>query len=119
MAISAGQLSQQDATDILRVLADGSDVNATIVKQLVAEYVRDLDSRPQAGGPIVDPHPPGARHNASEAVRRVARLHRSVEQLRVVLRSSLDPEERQAVRAALQEVQSNLTALLTEVAGPS
>ncbi|GAC1540770.1 MAG: hypothetical protein NVS2B7_13150 [Herpetosiphon sp.] len=115
MAVSANQLSQQDAADILQVLSEGPDVNATIVKHLVAEYIRQLNIAVPALSEQKNSTTKFTQHNDKDIIRRITRLSHTIEQLRAGLGPSVDPRDRQSLRDALHELQRNLTTLLLEL----
>lgn len=84
MAINAGELDREAATDMLRALAEAPEVNATVVAALVNAY-RDstLQISSATGQQAIERDITGApRESPSELVQRLARLRRSADQLR-------------------------------------
>jgi hypothetical protein len=116
MAISAGDLQPEDATDMLRALAEAPEVNAPIVAALVEGHrARSAASRP---GPNREAPPRTGRtlHNEeSDILQRMARARRAVDQLRNRLGVVEDPNVRQVWQDEAQRLRESLEALLAEL----
>ncbi|HEX6287917.1 MAG TPA: ParB N-terminal domain-containing protein [Herpetosiphonaceae bacterium] len=117
MALNAGQLSAEEATDMLRVLAETPDVTTTVVNALIEAY-RQRPVGETADISEEEPASPGPkmRHTAErDVVQRLARMRRNVEQLRHQMRRSTDPSNRQAWRAEVEALRKSLDELLEQL----
>ena len=116
MAISAGELQPEDATAMLRALAEAPEVNAPVVAALVERHrTKAATSRP---APTVETSPSAPRdvHNdESDLLQRMARARRAVDQLRSRLAAVENLDARSAWQEEAQRLRESLEALLTEL----
>jgi ParB/RepB/Spo0J family partition protein len=116
MAINANEMTQQDATDMLRVLADEPEVNATVVAALVRGYREQASNTDAERDDPEATQTPSTRHNKSAQIeQRMARLRRGIEQLRAQLATVDDPAMRQVWQAEAEQLRASLTELLNEI----
>ena len=117
MAINAGTLAGDDATDMLRALAEAPEVNATVVSALVDGY------RMHATGPShVQRHDEEAAMPISRAeqvhsdiAQRLNRLRRASELLRKRLSSVEDPALRRSWEREAAQLRRSLEILIEEL----
>lgn len=116
MAISAGKIDQDAATDILRGLTHAAEVSAPIVSAAVEDYRRHAgqatEATGQTDGTTASPAPAANRDESLDIARQIGQMRRRVE--RVGRQASLlgDSAARQAVRAAAEELRRSLDTLL-------
>ena len=119
MAINAGEIDQDTATDLLRELATTGEVTSSFVADIVEAY-NQQHTRPSE--PMTASHrhdgggssaPPRAR---ADIVRTVARMRRSVAQVQRQVPSVADDATRTALRQEIEGLMSSLQALLLDLA---
>jgi ParB/RepB/Spo0J family partition protein len=117
MALNAGQISSDEATDMLRVLSDLPDVTTTVVNALLEAYQqRSVPTSPTDSEQLEPTINPATRHNnRKEGLQRIVRLKRSVEQLRAQMPPTTDQETRQAWRSEIESLRDNLNDLLSQL----
>ncbi|HEY0735120.1 MAG TPA: ParB N-terminal domain-containing protein [Herpetosiphonaceae bacterium] len=117
MALNSGELSPEETTDMLRVLADSPDVTISVVNALLEAYRQRVDE--QAVGEeeqqtLLSTRP--TRHNTEkDSLQRLSRLKRGVEQLRSQLPRSADQKTRQVWRAEVEALRDSLNDLLEQL----
>lgn len=114
MAISAGHLDQDEASDMLRVLSEANEVNATVVERLVVGYRRE-----KASGNVsprskrTDPGPGDTLHNESRQMAgRLARLRHALERLLPRMAELDDSGVREELRGEAQRMRDALDMLI-------
>ena len=117
MAISAGALDQNEAVDMLRVLAEREEVNKPVVEALVEGYCRQKVQEVQPAAPN---HQSSEQelvlHNeVADIAKRMARLRRTIEQLRTRMGAVRDDGARQTWRAEAAQLRQSLEALAREL----
>lgn len=115
MAINADVVSPEEATDMLRVLADQSDVNATVVGALVEQYrkTRPTGSTRSIGNTAAES---STRHNRKDPTEQyVSRARRSLDQIRGRLANVTEKQARTALRADLVQLRNELQTLIKEL----
>jgi ParB/RepB/Spo0J family partition protein len=116
MALNAGTLTADEATDMLRVLAETPDVTTTVVGALIEAYRQraiDLpgDSQEQGQGTTQPTRHPSAK----DGLQRIARVRRSIEQLRPQLPQAGDRAARKAWRTEIEALRDQLDELLAQL----
>jgi hypothetical protein len=115
MALNAGTISADEATDMLRVLAETPDVTITVVGGLVEAYrqriAADPDGDPQAQGTVQAARSASTR----DGLQRIVRLRRTVEQLRPQLPQAGDRAARKAWRTEIEALRDRLDELLAQL----
>ncbi|HEX6289399.1 MAG TPA: ParB N-terminal domain-containing protein [Herpetosiphonaceae bacterium] len=111
-AIEDGLLPPEDATDMLRVLAESQEVNLAVVTALVTAYRRQQPSRDLGA-------PDEQRTEAPPSVlpyvgRHFDRIGRSLELVRTQLPTADEPT-RQAVRERAEQLRAQIDTLLSEL----
>lgn len=116
MALNAGELSPEETTDMLRVLADSPDVTTTIVNALVDAYRQRADQQVTGEEEQTQLSARSTRHNTGkDGLQRLNRLKRGVEQLRAQLPRSADQKTRQVWRAEVEALRDSLNTLLEQL----
>lgn len=116
MALNAGELSPEETTDMLRVLADSPDVTTTIVNVLVDAYRQRADQQVTGEEEQTQLSARSTRHNTGkDGLQRLNRLKRGVEQLRAQLPRSADQKTRQVWRAEVEALRDSLNTLLEQL----
>lgn len=114
MALNSGELSPEETTDMLRVLADSPDVTISVVNALLEGYRQRVDE--QSAGDEEQQNQLSARptrHNTGkDGLQRLSRLKRGVEQLRAQLPRSADQQTRQVWRTEVEALRDSLNDLL-------
>jgi hypothetical protein len=116
MAISAGELQPEDATAMLRALAEAPEVNAPVVAALVERHRAQAAARQPV--PTTEPPPRATidrHHDESDLLQRMARARRAVDQLRARLAAVEDLDARPAWQDEAQRLRESLEALLAEL----
>ena len=117
MALNSGELSPEEATDMLRVLADSPDVTISVVNALIEGY-RQRGNEQVSGEEEQQAQllTRSARHNTGkDGIQRLNRLKRGVEQLRAQLPRSADQETRQVWRSEVEALRDSLNDLLDQL----
>lgn len=117
MALNSGELSPEETTDMLRVLADSPDVTISVVNALIDAY-RQRGDEQTSGEEEQQPQilSRSTRHNAGkDGLQRLNRLKRGVEQLKTQLPRSTDQETRRAWRTEVEALRDSLNDLLEQL----
>lgn len=116
MALNAGELSPEETTDMLRVLADSPDVTTTVVNALIDAYRQRADQQVPGEEEQTQLSVRSTRHNTEkDGLQRLNRLRRGVEQLRAQLPRSADQKTRQVWRAEVEALRDSLNTLLEQL----
>ncbi|HEY0606459.1 MAG TPA: ParB N-terminal domain-containing protein [Herpetosiphonaceae bacterium] len=117
MALNSGELSPEETTDMLRVLADSPDVTISVVNALLEAYRQRVDEQSVAAeGQQTLLSARSTRHNTEkDGLQRLSRLKRGVEQLRTQLPRSADQKTRQVWRTEVEALRDSLNDLLEQL----
>ena len=113
MALNAGAISADEATDMLRVLAETPDVTTTVVAALIEAYRQRTD--PTGDSQEREQGSPARRASAKDGLQRIVRLQRTIEQLHPHLPQAADRAARQAWRAEIEALRDRLDELLAQL----
>ncbi len=117
MALNAGQLTPDEATDMLRVLAETPDVTTTVVHALIDAYrQRPTEETVGTAEGEAQPSTQRTRHNTERDIgQRLIRVRRSVEQLRTQIPHTADSATRRAWRLEIETLRNSLDDLLQQL----
>lgn len=117
MALNAGELSPEETTDMLRVLADSPDVTISVVNALLEAYRQRVDEQSTSEEEQQSQLStrPTRHNNGKDGLQRLNRLKRGVEQLRAQLPRSADQQTRQAWRTEVEALRDSLNDLLEQL----
>jgi hypothetical protein len=115
MALNAGTISADEATDMLRVLAETPDVTTTVVGALIEAYRQRMASDPTSASQEQGADAPVRRSSAKDGLQRIVRLRRSIEQLSPQLPQAGDRAARKAWRAEIEALRDRLDELLAQL----
>jgi hypothetical protein len=117
MALNAGHMSADEATDMLRALAETADVTTTVVGTLVEAYrqriASDASDAIQEGAQITAQ--PSRQYAHKDGLQRIARVRRTIEQLRAQLPQPSDKEARKAWLSEIEVLRDRLNELLEQL----
>ncbi len=108
-ALTSGDITAADTTDMLRVLADAPAVSQDVVQALVEGYLRG-EAAPSAAR-----RDTGLPNEKPILQRRMERMQRAVEQLRSQVMAVRSPEARAAWKAEADMLRRSLEALMHEL----
>jgi ParB/Sulfiredoxin domain len=121
MAINAGAIDQDIATELMRELANAGEVSASFVADVVEEYQRQ-HTRTADGAVGPSRRDGGSGSSAppivrADVVRTVARMRRSVAQVQRQIPSVTDNATRAALLQEIEGLLSSLQTLLLDLTG--
>lgn len=116
MAINSHELSAPEAMDMLQVLAEADEVNATVVAALVDGYRMQRQQQTKHEAHSVAEQSTSSRHNGKNAIaQRMSRIRNNVDQLRMQLAAAPNHAERAVWQAEARRLRDSLQALLSDL----